>query len=227
VDLSFDPNGGIGFDDWVRSIVRQVDGKVLIRGSFTTVDGVIRAGFARLNTDGSLDAGFSPDTGNFYGVYAIAVQSDGKALIGGDFFTVNGTSREYIARLNTDGSLDGSFNPDAGNLGFVFSIVVQPDGKVLLGGAFVAINGIPRRHIARLFGDPTLAIVSSGSNVVLSWPTNAPELTLQSALDLRGSINWMDSTNAPAMVGAQFTVTNAISASAQFYRLRGQLPPGQ
>ncbi len=50
VDLSFDPNGGIGFDDWVRSIVRQVDGKVLIRGSFTTVDGVIRAGFARLNS---------------------------------------------------------------------------------------------------------------------------------------------------------------------------------
>jgi uncharacterized repeat protein (TIGR03803 family) len=60
----------------------------------------------------------------------------------------------------------------------------------------------------------------SGNELVLSWPTNHVGFTLQSSTNLNSSTNWIDSTSAPAVVGAQFTVTNSISNSAQFYRLK-------
>ena len=71
-------------------------------------------------------------------VRALAVQSDGKIIIGGDFTTVAGVSRNYIARLNSDGSLDESFNPNAN--GAVYVIVVLNDGGILVGGNFTSIG---------------------------------------------------------------------------------------
>ena len=65
---------------------------------------------ARLNSDGSLDTGFlATGAGADDVVCSVAVQSDGKVLIGGSFGTYNGTSRGYVARLNSDGSLDTGF----------------------------------------------------------------------------------------------------------------------
>ena len=66
----------------------------------------------------------------------------------------------------------------------------------------------------------TLNSLASGNELVLSWPTNQVGFTLQSALDLNSTTNWIDFTNSPAVVGAQFTVTNTISGGAQFYRLK-------
>src|SRR5262249_40113691 len=86
-------------------------------------------------------------------VYALAVQPDGKLLLGGFFTQVNGTPRARIARLNADGSLDTSFDPGSGANNFVQALAVQPDGKVLLGGGFSQVNGTPRNTIARLNGD--------------------------------------------------------------------------
>jgi uncharacterized delta-60 repeat protein len=81
-------------------------------------------------------------------VYATAVQPDGKIVIGGFFTTVLGVTRNRIARLNTDGTLDTAFNPNAS--GGVYSIAVQADGKILAGGGFQAIGGQLRNNIARL-----------------------------------------------------------------------------
>ena len=67
-------------------------------------------------------------------VFATAVQPDGKILIGGSFTSVLGVARNNIARLNTDGTLDTAFNPNAN--GAVYSIAVQADGKILVGGSF-------------------------------------------------------------------------------------------
>ena len=69
-------------------------------------------------------------------------------------------------------------------------------------------------------GNPCLALVRSGLNVVLSWPTNAPGYTLQSATNLIAPVTWIDSTVAPSIVGTQFTLTNTTSASRQFFRLK-------
>ena len=165
LDASFDPNATGGSD--VRSIAVQTDGKILIGGFFNTLApnggaAVTRHRIARLNTDGTLDASFDPNANS--GVQSIAVQVDGKILIGGNFGTLspNGgaaVTRNGIARLNTDGTLDASFDPNANNL--VESITVQADGKILIGGAFGALspNGgaqVTRPHIARLNTDGTL-----------------------------------------------------------------------
>ena len=92
-------------------------------------------------------------------VYATAVQPDGKILIGGSFSNVLGVARNNIARLNTDGTLDTAFNPNAN--GDVFSIAVQADGKILAGGVFrpTASAEQTRNHIARL--DATTGLADS------------------------------------------------------------------
>src|SRR5947207_3386773 len=85
---------------------------------------------------GDLDPAFDAGSGIDYGVSAVAVQSDGKIIIGGSFSTVPGLTRNKIARLNTDGTGDPSFNPGSGVNGsfpnswsFVLATALQPDGK--------------------------------------------------------------------------------------------------
>ena len=101
---------------------------------------------------GSLDTAYQPVLDG--PVKAIAVMADGKALIGGTFATVNGSARAGIVRLNADGTLDSTFDPGPGIAGdtnrVVNAILVQPDGKVLLGGVFAQIHGVPRVNLARL-----------------------------------------------------------------------------
>jgi uncharacterized delta-60 repeat protein len=99
---------------------------------------------------GVLDASFTVGTGANGSVLATAIQSDGKILIGGDFTSYNGTPINRIARLNTDGTLDPSFNVGAGANASVRAIAVQNDGKILVGGSFLSINGAPRQYLAKL-----------------------------------------------------------------------------
>ena len=142
----------------MNSVAVQSDGKVLISGSFSTYNGTSRGYVARLNSDGSLDTGFlATGAGLNSGVSSIAVQSDGKVLIGGAFTAYNGTSRGRVARLNSDGSLDTGFlATGAGSDSSVYSVAVQSDGKVLIGGAFTAYNGTSRGRVARLNSDGSL-----------------------------------------------------------------------
>jgi len=74
--------------------------------------------------------------------------------------------------------------------------------------------------VYRIMTPVTLNSQVSCTELVLSWPTNQVGFTLQSAADLDSPTNWIDSTNMPAVVGAQFTVTNSLAASAQFFRLK-------
>ena len=135
VDPSFTPPpiDGASFGV-IYSVVLQPDGKVVIGGNFTTVDGVVRGGIARLNPDGSLDRSFQEGMSGAGSVRAVLLQPDGKVVIGGFFSTVNGVSHNYIARLNVDGSLDSSFQDGTGVLNGVGSLALQPDGKVLVAG---------------------------------------------------------------------------------------------
>ena len=154
LDPGFDP--GAFVNNRVRSVVAQTDGKVLIAGYFTSINGALRNRIARLNADGTSDNSFDPGVGADGEIFCSALQSDGKVLVGGRFTSVAGSSRNRIARLNSDGSLDGNFDPGTGANSDVFSLAVQPDGKVLIGGGFLSINGTPRRFIARLNADGSL-----------------------------------------------------------------------
>ena len=83
LDTGFNPNADTNLNGYLSRLAVQVDGKVLIGGFFTTLGGVARNSIARLNADGSLDTGFNPGTPAYNSVYSLAVQADGKVLIGG------------------------------------------------------------------------------------------------------------------------------------------------
>ncbi|MBP8822447.1 MAG: T9SS type A sorting domain-containing protein [Flavobacteriales bacterium] len=155
VDGSTDPGfgPGTGANDVITAVAMQADGKVLIAGSFTSYNGTNRRRVARLNADGTLDGTFNPGTGPNQRVDAIVVQPDGKVLIAGTFVSVNGSSRNRVARLNANGTLDGSFNPGTGANGDVKALALQPDGKVLVGGSFTSYNGTARNRLARVNAD--------------------------------------------------------------------------
>ena len=157
LDTTFLTGTNSGADGTVQAVAVQPDGKVLIGGDFTHVNGTARNYLARLNTDGSLDATFNPGT-NFDGtVYALALQpSGGGQIFVGGGFDVGGQLYGNIALLNSDGSLNTSFNPGTGPDNTVFALCWQPNGQVLLGGAFTHINGSSLNGIARLNADGSI-----------------------------------------------------------------------
>ncbi|MBN2147831.1 MAG: putative Ig domain-containing protein [Anaerolineales bacterium] len=174
LDPTFDPGTGLSVPTgrfYVLVIILQENGKVIIAGDFTHFNGTARNNIARLNADGSLDPTFDPGSGTNLAVHAVALQPDGKILIGGDFTTYNGSPVPRLARLNTDGSLDTSFDPGEGPNGSVAAIVIQPDGKILIGGDFTLVDGILRRRVARLESHGTVDALydsSSGPNALVS-----------------------------------------------------------
>lgn len=157
LDTSF--NIGVGFSNsWVHKITLQSDGKILVGGSFTEYNGQAQNRIVRLNTDGSIDTSFVTGTGFNNEIWSITLQPDGKILVGGHFTSYNGQSRNSIVRLNTDGSLDTSFNIGTGfNISewthSVGAIILQADGKILIGGSFTEYNGQTQKSIVRLNTD--------------------------------------------------------------------------
>lgn len=105
---------------------------------------------------GDVDATFNPTPGvtRRGTVSAIAVQPDGKVLVGGNFSGVGGGPRGGVVRLNPDGSPDASFGGSGlGASGSVAAVVLQPDGKILVGGSFTSYDGVARGNILRLNAD--------------------------------------------------------------------------
>jgi uncharacterized delta-60 repeat protein len=132
-------------------------GKIIAGGDFTAlvgVDGVNR--LARLNIDGTLDTSFNSGLGLNGPVRAVAVQPDGKVIFGGFFTTYDLIARAYLGRANADGTLDNSFNFGAGLNNAVLALALQPDGKVVVGGTFTEVYGVPRNSIARVNANGTV-----------------------------------------------------------------------
>jgi uncharacterized delta-60 repeat protein len=179
LDSAFDPN----LDNFVSSMAVQADGKILLCGGFTMVAGTTRNYIARLNSDGSLDKAFNPNPSS--AVFSVAVQEDGKVLLAGQFSTLqpNGasgaTARNFVARVNSDGSLDNAFDPNADSP--ANNVIVQADGKILLGGTFTKLqpksapSATTRNYIARLNNDGSLdsGFDPNAGNVVFSVTVQA------------------------------------------------------
>ena len=162
LDTTFRPQFGTHYQDRIDSIVVQDDGRILVGGHFTWLCGQIRQNLGRLNPDGTLDAGFDPQVvGDPSGfgypcplVEALALQADGKILVGGCFTTLGGHPRRNLGRLNPDGTLDTGFRADTDST--VMSLAVQPNGMIVAGGFFSTLAGQPRAHLGRLYPDGTL-----------------------------------------------------------------------
>jgi uncharacterized delta-60 repeat protein len=153
LDTGFNP----GTDGGVLCLAMQADGKILVGGEFNSLAGETRFCIGRLNADGTLDIGFNPEVGSGVpSVYSLAVQADGKILVGGEFNFLAGETRYYLGRLNADGTLDSAFNPEVGGSDCVYSLTLQADGMILVGGGFTTLDGQTRKGIGRLNADGTL-----------------------------------------------------------------------
>lgn len=164
-------------DGVVYAMAVQPDGKILVGGSFTKLNGQPYTNLGRLTANGYLDATFHPEatiTEGISGVTSLAVQPDGRIVVGGLFDTLGGQPRENIGRLNADGSLDTIFNPGAGY--HVSTLAVQPDGKILVGGSFSTLGGQVRASIGRLNPDGSLdtafSAAANGSVETLALQTD-------------------------------------------------------
>ncbi|MBJ2123764.1 T9SS sorting signal type C domain-containing protein [Flavobacterium sp. IB48] len=147
-----DFNIGLGADSFIESLVLQKDGKILLGGRFKTFNNIPFAGLVRLNQDGSIDESFNIGVGFDKYVFAIALQSNQKIIVGGSFLTFNEVSQKRIVRLNNDGSLDDTFDSGSGfNKGDVRAILVQPDDRIWVGGTFSGTyNAISSSRLIRL-----------------------------------------------------------------------------
>lgn len=150
----------------VDALLLQPDGKVIVAGLIRTQNSGqlfsgLSSGVLRLNEDGTVDTGFDigagahleGDAGTPARVHALALQSDGKVLVGGAFTGFRGVTARRIARLNTDGTLDTGFQAAMGGNGpnnTVRGLTVQADGRILLAGEFSQVAGATRNQLARL-----------------------------------------------------------------------------
>jgi uncharacterized delta-60 repeat protein len=138
----------------INTLAVQPDGRVLVGGLFQTFQGTNLSGLARVNPDGTLDTNFYAYVGASDFVETLVVQPDGKILVGGGFYTLNGQSQLCLGRLNPDGTLDPNFTNQASSS--VTSMAIQPYGKTLLVGYFTSLANSNRLYIARLNADGSL-----------------------------------------------------------------------
>jgi len=159
----------------VHCILQQPDGKIVVGGEFSSIGGQWRALVARLTSEGALDPVFRPGTFGFASrVNTLALQGDGKILIGGEFSGLGGQPCIDLARLNPDGSFDGTFQTAAD--GPVDCLAIQPDGRILVGGHFTTLGGIGPGYLSRLLPggtvDPTFNPALDGAVLGLALQTD-------------------------------------------------------
>lgn len=179
VDATFNPGTGAVYTPSatttvIRSVVLLSNGQVVVGGLFNTFNGVSKGGIIRLNSDGSVDNTFNAGgTGANYTITSILLLPDGKFIITGAFTSYNGVSVNRIARLNSDGTLDTSFNPGAGADNYTYSADVQADGNILLGGNFLNYASVARTRLARINACPSVSLSLTGqTNVTCNGQAN-------------------------------------------------------
>lgn len=153
-DQALSPSGNGGANSYVLDVEQLSTGKVMLSGQFSTVAGLSRRGVVRMNADGSVDTTFDAGTATTSVTEAIGELPNGQYLIGGSFNSWSGVSGYGLARLNSDGSHDTSFNTFTNH--YVFTIKVLPDGRTYVAGRFTQIGGVARSYIARLNADGTV-----------------------------------------------------------------------
>jgi uncharacterized delta-60 repeat protein len=135
---------------WVNSLVVQPDGKILVGGGFTSINGIGRNSIARLNPNGSVDTSFNPSTGASFSIFRLLLLDNGQIMAAGSFTTYAGVGRNRIVRINANGSIDLSFDPGKGADNTIYDIAPLEGGRLAVGGPFRKFGGLPRYNFAVL-----------------------------------------------------------------------------
>jgi uncharacterized delta-60 repeat protein len=155
LDGSFSvPSGVVGTVDGLTALA---SGKTLVFGSFSSIGSYPISLLARLDEHGVVDTNFALPFVNGSEITAVAEQPDGRIVICGEFTSIDGYSRIRVARLNSEGTLDLSFYTPLGIDSRPYAVSLTPDGRVLLGGNFYFVSGVPQLFMAQLKSDGTLA----------------------------------------------------------------------
>jgi uncharacterized delta-60 repeat protein len=189
LDLTF--NQGPGANATILATAVQEDGKVIIGGEFTSFSGVETNYFTRLNPNGNVDLNFNIGAGANDIVRSVCLQSDGKIIVAGDFTSFNGVERNRIARLNSDGTLDASFNPNVN--GTIHCIAIVSSGGIAIGGEFTTVGGTSRNRIA--------VLNTTGTNRVSFNPGNG----------VNGPVYAVAFHEGQVMIGGNFSNYNGVS----------------
>jgi hypothetical protein len=152
----------------------------------------------------------------------LTVQSDGSIIIAGEFLSTSTQNRSHVARLRPNGALDTTFDAGMGPNDLVWAVAMQPDGWVVVGGMFTAVNGASRPYLARLRSDgtrPTFAIpawLSNGEMALKLFGNAGSTYLVESSTDL---LDWMPVwTNTFTGTFWQWT-ESGLTSGQRFYRV--------
>ncbi|WP_339888194.1 T9SS type A sorting domain-containing protein [uncultured Flavobacterium sp.] len=206
----------------IKSLKLQPDGKIIVIGNFTAFNSTVRNHIARLNSDGTIDLSFNSEIGlsfqsnEYIKANSISIQPDNKIIVGGQFITYNNSPAKGLVRINSDGSIDNTFNVGngfilQGNLvtgntyiypGEVIKTEIQPDGKIIVGGDFIKIDQTLIRNLARLNTDGSLDLTFNN----FSGPSNI--FFPPSSGNITGKISTLFLDNQNIFIGGSFDFYN-------------------
>lgn len=154
LDAAFNTNIGTGAPSQINAVVLDADGRILVGGTFSTFNGQPHPRLVRLNSDGTVDAAFTIGSGAAAGaVTSLAVRPDGRILVAGSFTSFDGVATGRIVQLLPDGSRDTTFNTGAGANSDIYSISLDEQGRLVVGGVFSTFNGQSSPGVVRLLPD--------------------------------------------------------------------------
>jgi uncharacterized delta-60 repeat protein len=154
-DGTVQPAFDLAFNGPIRTLSQTPDGLIYAGGAFTTVNDLHRSRLVRLKPDGSLDLTFDPGEALSVEVSCLALQRDGRILVGGVFNNNPGYVVKRLLRLLPDGSVDPDFQILSGPDDFVKGLVVDSQDRIILAGSFSHIDGLARPYLARLLPNGT------------------------------------------------------------------------
>ncbi len=207
LDTTFTQTGS-GLNSNTFSVKVQDDGQILVAGVFTAYNGAARRCIAMLNADGSLDTGFTQvGAGVNAQIIDTETQIDGKIIIAGVFTNYSGTVRKYIARLNSDGSLDATFAPTGSGFdNTITRVKLLADQDMIVSGYFTTYNGAAKPYIARLNPDGSLDTtfnIGTGTN---QWVMDIDTWN-DSKILVTGSFSYYNSTPVPRLMRLNYDGT--------------------
>jgi uncharacterized delta-60 repeat protein len=196
LDSSF-LSSGVGFDKAVDKVILLPDKSSFVFGSFTQFNGNSVNRLVKFTAKGALDTTFNTNqSGPDSTVKDLVVQSDGKLVVAGNFTKYNGNSIKRLVRLQSDGAVDPTFNMGSGFNYMVYSIALQPDGKILVAGSFTTYKGVAVKKVIRLLPNGDL-------DTSFSFGTNPNDTPNQLLLQQDGKV----------LIGGDFTTFDGVASS--------------
>jgi len=161
-DTSFAVGAGLNEGAW--AVASLPNGRIIAGGFFTYVSGIPKAKLAIFEADGELVTG-TPAFNNT--IQVLTAQTDGSILLGGSFTTAGTDTRNGMARLLPNLTLEAGFNPDVD--GTTYALALQEDGKILAGGDFSTVGSTTRNNVARLYNGEVGDSLYALSDLLIKW----------------------------------------------------------